>query len=247
MRKGRALGQIQGKAPVVKTLRSELRKRDLGLVVGQLCTIRGLVIAKYRRSHLATMSPPFRPLGFHVLLALCVYREALEFLDALLVRLLRLPIPLPVHHRLAYQSSPPSKQCVILRPFSMIPKILLLVEQVRPRASQIDDLRTAIPVLLQSRALETVESVTDPFPTAHHALVLIVAERAFVADSDESCWADVAVADGAFAVTFVAETADCYAWLLAAHDEIAMDMMLARVMNRHSGSLHLRVMARHIS
>lgn len=139
------------------------------------------------------------------------------------------------------------KQFVILRSLSMIPKILLLVEQIRPRAPQIDDLRTAIPVLLQPRAFEAVECITDPFPTAHHALVLVVAKGAFVANSDESCWADVAVADGAFAVTFVAEAADCDAWLLAAHDEIAMDVMLVRV--TRSGALdrfNLRVMARHV-
>ena len=130
----------------------------------------------------------------------------------------------------------------------MIPKILLLVEQIGPRASQIDDLRTAIPILLQPRAFETVERVTDPFPAAHDALVLVVAEGAFVADSDEGCGADVAVADGAFAVTFVAEAADCYAWLLAAHDEIAINVLLVGVVRRGAlDRFNLRVMARHVS
>ena len=126
----------------------------------------------------------------------------------------------------------------------MIPKILLLVEQIRPRAAQIDDLRAAIPVLLQPRAFEAVECVTDPLSAAHHALILVVAKGAFVADSDEGGWADVAIADGTFAVTLVAEPADCYAGLLAAHDEIAVDVMLAGVIR--SGALdrsNLRVMA----
>lgn len=43
----------------------------------------------------------------------------------------------------------------------MIPKILLLVEQIRPRTAQVDNLRTPIPILLQSRALEAVERVRD--------------------------------------------------------------------------------------
>ena len=179
----------------------------------------------------------FLSLGFHVLLSLCVYRETFQTMDFLLVRLPRHILPsmlLPNYHcptcTEADQSSRPSKQHVVLRSPSMIPKILLLVEQIRPRAPQIDDLRTAIPVLFQPRALEAVECVTDPLPPAHHALILVVAKGAFVADPDESCWADVAVADGAFAVAFVAEAADCYAWLLAAHDEIAVEVLLVRVM-----------------
>ena len=52
---------------------------------------------------------------------------------------------------------------------------------------------------------------------AHDAFVLVVAEGAFVADADEGGGADVAVADGAFAVAFVAEAADGDAGLLAAH------------------------------
>lgn len=66
----------------------------------------------------------------------------------------------------------------------MIPKILLLVEQIRPRTSQIDDLRASVSVFLESRALEAVESVRNAFATADHAFVLIVSEGAFVADSD---------------------------------------------------------------
>ena len=42
---------------------------------------------------------------------------------------------------------------------SMIPEILLLVEQIRPTTTQIYNLRTSIPVLLQARTLEAVEGV----------------------------------------------------------------------------------------
>jgi len=110
----------------------------------------------------------------------------------------------------------------------MVSEILLLVEEIRPTAAQIDNLRTAVSVLLQPRALEAVESVADALAAAHDTFVLVVAEGAFVADSNESGWSHVRVADGAFAVALVAEAADGDARLLAAHDEIGM-------MARHIG------------
>lgn len=93
-----------------------------------------------------------------------------------------------------------------------------MVEQICPRTSQIDNLGTAIAVLLQTRTFEAVEGVTDTLATADDAFVLVVAEGALVADSHQRGWAHVGVADGAFAVAFVAETADGDAGLLAAHD-----------------------------
>lgn len=74
---------------------------------------------------------------------------------------------------------------------SMIPEILLLVEQIRPRTTQIDNLGTAIPVLFQSGALEAVESVGDALAAADDTFVLVVAKGALVADAHEGCWADV--------------------------------------------------------
>ena len=100
----------------------------------------------------------------------------------------------------------------------MIPKILLLVKQIRPTTSQIDNLRTPVPILLQPRTLEAVECVRNPFAAAHDAFVLVVAETAFVADADKGRGPYVAVAYGAFAVAFVAEAADGYAGGFAAHD-----------------------------
>ena len=41
----------------------------------------------------------------------------------------------------------------------MIPEILLLVEQIGSRAPQIDDLRTTISILFQSRTLKAVKGV----------------------------------------------------------------------------------------
>ena len=101
---------------------------------------------------------------------------------------------------------------------SLIPEPLLLVEQIRPTTSQIDNLRTTIPIFFQTCTFETVECVTQSFAATHNTLVLVVAKAALVADAGESRRSDVAVADGAFSVTFVAETSDCYASGLAAHD-----------------------------
>ena len=100
----------------------------------------------------------------------------------------------------------------------MIPKTLLLVEQIRPRTTQIDNLWTSVPVLLEARTLEAVEGVGDALAAADDALVLVVAEGAFVADAGERGRADVRVAYGALAVALVAEAADGDARLLAAHD-----------------------------
>ena len=44
-------------------------------------------------------------------------------------------------------------------PVLVIPEILLLVEQIRPRTTQVDDLRTPVPILLQARTLEAIEGV----------------------------------------------------------------------------------------
>jgi hypothetical protein len=103
----------------------------------------------------------------------------------------------------------------------VIPEILLLVEQIRPRTSQIDNFRTSISVFLQPRTFKAVEGVRDALTTADDTLILVVAERAFVADTGKGGWSYVGVADGAFAVAFVAEAADGYTGGFAAHNEIA--------------------------
>jgi hypothetical protein len=66
----------------------------------------------------------------------------------------------------------------------LIPETFLLIEQICPRTSQIDNLGTTVAVLLQARAFEAVKGVTDTLATADNALVLVVAEGALVADSD---------------------------------------------------------------
>lgn len=65
--------------------------------------------------------------------------------------------------------------------------------------------------------------------TAYDTLVLIVSEGAFVADSGKRGRTDVAVANWTLPVTFVAETSDGNACLLAAHNQIAEVYSLAEI------------------
>lgn len=102
-------------------------------------------------------------------------------------------------------------------PASLIPKILLLIEQIRPAAPQINDLRTSIPILLSPRTLKAIERIRNPLAPADDAFVLVVAEAAFVADAGQGRGPHVAVAYGAFAVAFVAKPPDADPGLLAAH------------------------------
>ncbi|KAG7051035.1 peroxin 26 [Colletotrichum scovillei] len=94
-------------------------------------------------------------------------------------------------------------------------------KQVGPGAAEVYNLGAPVAVLFEARALEAVKGVRDALAAADDALVLVVSERAFVADADEGRGADVGVADGALAVALVAEAADGDAGLLAAHYEIA--------------------------
>jgi hypothetical protein len=125
----------------------------------------------------------------------------------------------------------------------MIPKILFLVEQIRPRTTQVDDLRTPIPIFFKSGTLEAVEGIRNALATAYDTLVLVVAKGAFVADAGKSCRAHVGIANGTFAVTFVAEAADGDAGLLAAHYKISKYIVSTH--RRNDGGASLRMMARH--
>lgn len=104
----------------------------------------------------------------------------------------------------------------------MIPKILLLVKQIRATTAEVDNLRTAIPVLFEARALEAVEGVADALAATDDALVLVVAEGALVADARQRRRPHVRVADGALAVALVAQAAERDARLFAAHDEVGV-------------------------
>jgi hypothetical protein len=99
----------------------------------------------------------------------------------------------------------------------MIPEILLLVKQIRPRTSQVHNLRAPISILLEPGTFKTVECVAYSLPTTDDAFILVIAEGALVADPREGSGPDIGVANGAFAIAFVAEAADADAWEFAAH------------------------------
>ena len=103
---------------------------------------------------------------------------------------------------------------------SMVSKTFLLIEQVCPTTTEIDDLRAAVSILLQSGALEAIKGITDSFSSANYTFVLIISKRAFVAYADERCWAHVAIAHRTLPIALVAQTADRYAGLFAAHDQV---------------------------
>jgi len=100
---------------------------------------------------------------------------------------------------------------------SMIPKVFFLIEEIGPGAAEVDDLGAAVAVLLEARALEAVEGVADPLAAADDALVLVVAERALVADAHQRRRPHVAVAHRTLAIALVAQPSDRDPRLLAAH------------------------------
>lgn len=111
----------------------------------------------------------------------------------------------------------------------MIPEILLLVKQIRPGRTEIDDFGASVAILLQSRALKAVKCIADAFPAADNTLILVISEGALIADANESRRTYVGVTDRTFAVAFITESSEGDACLLAAHDEIG-------VVARHSSA-----------
>jgi len=104
----------------------------------------------------------------------------------------------------------------------VISKVLLLVEEIRPRTSQVDNFGATIAVLFQSCAFKAIKRIRNTLPTTYNTLVLIVPKRALIAYADQSSGSNVAVANGALAITFVAQTANSNAGLLTAHHKIRM-------------------------
>jgi hypothetical protein len=100
---------------------------------------------------------------------------------------------------------------------SMISKVLLLVKQICPRTPQVYNLRTSIPIFLQSSTLKAIERIRNALATANDAFVLVITKGAFVTDTGEGGGAHIGVTYRAFSVAFVAEAADGYTSLFAAH------------------------------
>lgn len=111
--------------------------------------------------------------------------------------------------------------CSLVLSSSFLEAVLLpLVEQIRLCRAQIDNLRTAVAVLLQNGALLAVVGVTDTGPAANDTPALVAAVVALVADSHQRRRSHQRVADDALAVAFLAEAADGDARLLPAEDQI---------------------------
>jgi hypothetical protein len=125
----------------------------------------------------------------------------------------------------------------------LIPEILFLVEEICPRTTQINNLRAAISVFLQTCAFETVEGIADTLSSTDDTFVLVIAEGAFVADTDQRCWSNIAVTHWTFAIAFVAKAAYRYAGLLAAHNEISGTLLADDIKKRPW--YNSRMMARH--
>lgn len=73
--------------------------------------------------------------------------------------------------------------CSLISILLLVPEIFLLVEQIRPRRTQINDLRTPVAVFFQPCAFEAVKGVADALAATDDAFILIIAERALVADA----------------------------------------------------------------
>jgi len=86
---------------------------------------------------------------------------------------------------------------------SLLESVLLaLVEQVRLGTAKVDDLWTAIAVLLSDGALLAVVRVTDPRAPADDAPPLVRPVVALVTDAHECAGAHVRVTYDTFSVTF---------------------------------------------
>ena len=100
--------------------------------------------------------------------------------------------------------------------------LLALVPQVSLCRAQIDNLGTAVSVLLHLCALFTVVGIRDALIAAYDASPLEAAEVALVADCDECAGSDIGIADDALPVIFLTESADRHSWLLSAEDQVWM-------------------------
>ena len=125
----------------------------------------------------------------------------------------------------------------------MISETFLLVEEIRPGAPEVDDLRTSISIFLQPRTFKAVKGVAYAFAATHDALVLVITKRTFVTNAYERCGTHIAVAYRTFAIAFVAEAPYRYTRLFTAHDKIAAEVNIRAVGGRLLG---LRMVTRHV-
>ncbi len=100
--------------------------------------------------------------------------------------------------------------------------LLPFIEQVRLRATQVDDLGTSVPVLLLHGALLAVVGVGDAGAAADNAAPLVAPVVALVADTHQRAWAHVGVANDAATVALLTKATDGHAGLLAAEDQVGV-------------------------
>lgn len=106
------------------------------------------------------------------------------------------------------------------------------IEQVRLSASEVHNLRAAVPVFLLLRTLFAVVSIGDSQTSAYDTPALEWAVVALIAHSHQSAWPHIRVTNHALPVTLLAQPPYCNPWLLPAHNQI-------RMMLRHAALLPL--------
>jgi len=91
-------------------------------------------------------------------------------------------------------------------PILMITETLLLVEQVSSRGAQVYDFGTPIPIFLEPRAFKAVEGIRYTLTATDNAFILVISKGALITNANKCSRSHIAIADGAFPVTFVAKS-----------------------------------------
>jgi hypothetical protein len=99
---------------------------------------------------------------------------------------------------------------------------LPFVEEISLCLTQVDDLRTPIPVLLHLRALFAVVRIGNASASADDALAFVRTVIALIAQAHNIARPHVGVADHALPVALVAQAPNSNSALFAAHHEIGM-------------------------
>ena len=88
-----------------------------------------------------------------------------------------------VTHRPLSEMMTPLNHLISISSSFLEPVLLALVEKIRLGATQVDDLRTPVSILLQHRALLAVVGVRDPRAPAYDASPLVRSVVALIADA----------------------------------------------------------------
>ena len=105
-------------------------------------------------------------------------------------------------------------------PMYWLALLLPLIEVVRPRSPDVDDLWAPITVTLLKYAAAAVVCISNALASADNALPLSRAEIALVTDSNLTVWAHVGVTYRTAPFAFLAQSPDSRSRLLPAHHQI---------------------------